>query len=37
MHGNRPQVTDEEVARDVLLEIPAVGRKGGSLPTGFPE
>jgi hypothetical protein len=28
-------VTDEDVARDVFLEIPAVGRRGGPLPAGF--
>ena len=37
MQGGRPLVTDEGVARDVFLEIPAVGRKGGPLPTGFLE
>ena len=37
MQGGRPQVTDEGVARDVFLEIPAVGRKGGPLPAGFLE
>ena len=37
MQGNRPQVTDEGVSHDVFLEIPAVGRKGGPLPTGFLE
>jgi cytochrome c peroxidase len=35
--GGRPQVTAEGVARDVLLEIPAVGRRGGPLPAGFLE
>jgi hypothetical protein len=35
MHGNRPLVTDEGVASDIFLEIPAVGRKGGPLPAGF--
>ena len=35
MQGNRPRVTDEGVARDILLEIPAVGRHGGPLPAGF--
>ena len=35
MQGNRPRVTDDGVARDVLLEIPAVGRHGGPLPAGF--
>ena len=37
MQGGRPQVTDEGVARDVFLEIPAVGRNGGPLPAGFLE
>jgi cytochrome c peroxidase len=32
-----PYVTDEGVAQDVLLEIPAVGRRGGRLPKGFLE
>jgi len=35
MTGSHPRITPEGVARDVLLEIPAVGRKGGPLPTGF--
>jgi cytochrome c peroxidase len=35
MRGGRPRVTDERVARDVFLEIPAVGRRGGPLPDGF--
>jgi cytochrome c peroxidase len=35
MQGNRPEVTAEGVARDNFLEIPAVGRYGGPLPTGF--
>jgi cytochrome c peroxidase len=30
-------VTGEGVAQDVLLEIPAVGRRGGPLPKGFLE
>jgi len=30
MQGGCPLVTDEGVARDVFLEIPAVGRKGES-------
>ena len=34
-HGGRPRVTDEGVARDNVLTIPAVGRNGGSLPAGF--
>jgi cytochrome c peroxidase len=33
--GNPVGVTDEGVARDNLLEIPAVGRRGGTLPAGF--
>jgi len=33
--GGRLQVTDEGVAADVFLEIPAVGRRGGPLPAGF--
>jgi cytochrome c peroxidase len=37
MRGGRPQVTNEGVARDVFLEIPAVGRRGGPLPGGFIE
>jgi hypothetical protein len=35
MRGGRPRVTDEGVARDLFLEIPAVGRRGGPLPDGF--
>ena len=35
MRGGRPRVTDEGVARDIFLEIPAVGRRGGRLPNGF--
>jgi cytochrome c peroxidase len=35
MRGGRPRVTDDGVARDVFLEIPAVGRRGGPLPDGF--
>src|SRR5262245_18266864 len=35
MQGGHPRVTSEGVARDVLLEIPAVGRNGGPLPAGF--
>ena len=35
MDGARPRVTDDGVARDVLLEIPAVGRFGGPLAEGF--
>jgi cytochrome c peroxidase len=35
MRGGRPRVTDEGVARDIFLEIPAVGRRGGPLPNGF--
>jgi cytochrome c peroxidase len=33
----RPRVNDEGVARDIMLEIDAVGRHGGPLPTGFLE
>jgi cytochrome c peroxidase len=35
MQGHRPHVTDDGVAADTLLEIPAVGRDGGLLPAGF--
>jgi cytochrome c peroxidase len=35
MQGTRPRVTDEGVAKDDFLEIPAVGRYGGTLPRGF--
>ena len=35
MQGHRPLVTDDGVAADMLLEIPAVGRSGGALPVGF--
>ena len=35
MQGSHPRVTTEGVAQDVFLEIPAVGRLGGPLPTGF--
>jgi cytochrome c peroxidase len=35
MRGGRPRVTHEGVARDILLEIPAVGRRGGPLPGAF--
>jgi len=34
-HGGQLEVTEEGVAGDVLLEIPAVGRRGGPLPAGF--
>ena len=37
MQGHRPLVTDDGVAADTLLEIPAVGRDGGPLPAGFLE
>jgi cytochrome c peroxidase len=37
MRGGRPRVTDEGVARDIFLEIPAVGRRGGPPPIGFLE
>jgi len=33
--GGHIRVTDEGVASDVLLEIPAVGRRGGPPPSGF--
>jgi cytochrome c peroxidase len=33
--GGHLRVTEEGVAEDVLLEIPAVGRGGGPLPAGF--
>ena len=35
MRNGRPRVTDEGVARDIFIEIPAVGRRGGPLPAGF--
>ena len=35
MQRGHPRVTDEGVAQDVFLEIPAVGRGGGPLPAGF--
>jgi cytochrome c peroxidase len=35
MRGGRLRVTEEGVARDIILEIPAVGRQGGPLPIGF--
>jgi len=35
MNGRHPRVTDEGVAQDILLEVPAVGRNGGPLPAGF--
>jgi len=35
MTGSRPWVTPEGVARDIFLEVPAVGRAGGPLPAGF--
>jgi hypothetical protein len=34
-HGGQLDVTEEGVAGDVFLEIPAVGRRGGPLPAGF--
>jgi cytochrome c peroxidase len=37
MPGGRPRITEEGVAQDVLLEVPAVGRHGGALPVGFLE
>jgi len=35
--GGAPRVTQEGVARDLLLEVPEVGRHGGQLPNGFLE
>jgi cytochrome c peroxidase len=35
IHNGHPRVTDEGVAKDRMLEIPAVGRFGGPLPKGF--
>jgi cytochrome c peroxidase len=35
--GDVPRANEEGVARDVLLEIPEVGRHGGRLPDGFLE
>jgi cytochrome c peroxidase len=37
MDGSTPRVSREGVARDLLLEIPEVGRRGGRLPSGFLE
>ena len=37
MDGGSPRVTREGVARDLLLEVPEVGRHGGRLPNGFLE
>jgi hypothetical protein len=37
LYGSSPQVSHEGVARDLLLEVPEVGRLGGRLPTGFLE
>jgi cytochrome c peroxidase len=37
MDGDRPRTTREGVARDLVLEIPEVGRRGGRLPSGFLE
>jgi hypothetical protein len=37
MDGGTPRVTREGVARDLVLEIPEVGRRGGRLPSGFLE
>ena len=33
----RPRVNDEGVARDIMMEIPEVGRHGGLPPPGFLE
>ncbi len=37
LYGDRPQITHEGVAQDLLLEVPEVGRHGGRLPSGFLE
>jgi cytochrome c peroxidase len=37
MDGDTPRVDREGVARDLVLEIPEVGRRGGRLPSGFLE
>jgi cytochrome c peroxidase len=37
MRGGAPVVDSDGTAKDVLLEIPAVGRNGGALPSGFLE
>jgi cytochrome c peroxidase len=37
LDGDHPRATREGVARDLLLEIPDVGRRGGRLPGGFLE
>ena len=37
VRAGRPRVTEERVARDIFLEIPAVGRRGGPLAIGFLE
>ena len=34
-NGRHPRVTEEGVAHDIFLEIPAVGRNGGPAPAGF--
>lgn len=35
MAGSHPRVTGEGVARDIFVEVPAVGRRGGPAPAGF--
>jgi hypothetical protein len=35
MNGGNPVVGPDGVAKDDILEIPAVGRHGGTLPAGF--
>jgi len=35
MRNGHPRVTNEGVARDVLMEVAPVGRNGGPLPAGF--
>jgi hypothetical protein len=37
MRGGAPVVEKDGTAKDILLEIPAVGRNGGPLPAGFLE
>jgi cytochrome c peroxidase len=37
LRGGQPVAYDDGTAKDVMLEIPAVGRNGGPLPAGFLE
>jgi cytochrome c peroxidase len=37
MRGGAPAVDQDGTAKDAMLEIPAVGRRGGPLPAGFLE